>query len=165
MACRGSKCKSFGAPSSYHYALVGLRRLTIRSFRRTRSISGRVYVRIGFYRMSISCSSSISLTFCARKFEMEFVSLTLLSTTTTKVGERTTRRASHDVCILCCSALSCTSHFDTYLLDLLATFHEVHKDLSVKKRKLRAYLTSVIDSRATAKVVTHGESFGYFCPS
>ncbi|KAL5498679.1 hypothetical protein ACEPAH_2034 [Sanghuangporus vaninii] len=38
---------------------------------------------------------------------------------------------------------------------MLATFNAAHKNLSPKPRKLRAYLTSVIDSRATSKVVTH----------
>ncbi|KAL5514345.1 hypothetical protein ACEPAG_2433 [Sanghuangporus baumii] len=38
---------------------------------------------------------------------------------------------------------------------MLATFNVAHKKLSPKPRKLRAYLTSVIDSRATSKVVTH----------
>ncbi|KAI5120894.1 hypothetical protein M0805_002994 [Coniferiporia weirii] len=38
---------------------------------------------------------------------------------------------------------------------MLATFHAAHKQLSPKPRKLRAYLTSLIDFRATSKVVYH----------
>ncbi|KAH8116122.1 G-alpha-domain-containing protein [Phellopilus nigrolimitatus] len=38
---------------------------------------------------------------------------------------------------------------------MLATFNAAHKQLSPKPRKLRTYLTSVIDSRATSKVVHH----------
>ncbi|EJD05492.1 G-alpha-domain-containing protein [Fomitiporia mediterranea MF3/22] len=38
---------------------------------------------------------------------------------------------------------------------MLATFHTAHKRLSPRPRKLRSYLTSVIDSRATSKVVHH----------